>query len=96
MILGFAGEREHAAWCLDLLLEHAPPYGYLPEVDKSHYVCKAEDEEVTRGFFCHLRLDTKMSGGRDYIGVFIGSAAIKYEWFGEMFAILAQLVGTLS
>ena len=36
------------------LVEHGLPYGYLPEPDKSLYVCKGDDEAVAQAPFAWI------------------------------------------
>ena len=81
---------------LEFLLEHRPAYGYLPEVEKSYYVCKAEDEDVAREAFERRSLDIQMSHGRDYLGGFIGSAASKHVWLEAKCKMWVTAVATLA
>ena len=71
-------------YTLTFWLKNGPKYGYYPEVDKSYYVCKLEDEAVARAEFNRLGLDIKLSRGRNYLGGFIGSAETKAGWLADM------------
>ena len=74
---GVAGKAVPNAQCLDFLLKFGPTYGYFPELSKSYYICKAEDEEVTRAAFEGFGLKINYSRGQRYQGGFIRSAKTK-------------------
>ena len=74
---GLAGKAVPNAQCLDFLLKFGPTYGYFPELSKSYYICKAEDEEVTRAAFEGFSLEINYSRGQRYQGGFIRSAKTK-------------------
>ena len=94
--LGLTGKADHAARCLGFLLEHSLVYGYLPNVEKSFYVYKVEDEDLVREAFNSRSLDIQMSRGCDYLGGFVGSAASKHEWLEAKCKMWAQTVETLA
>ena len=76
---GAARKAVHAAACLEYLVINGPGQGYFPEPAKSYYVCKEEDEEVTRQAFEDKGLTINYARGRPCLGGFIGSADSKEE-----------------
>ncbi len=91
-----AGKAVHNAVCLSFLLHHGPRYGYFPDSGKSWYICKAEDEAVTRQAFKANDLDIQYSCGQRYLGGFIGSNARKVDWLGSMVTTWVATVETLA
>jgi hypothetical protein len=90
-----AGKAVHNAACLSFLLRHVPRYGYYPDPGRSWYICKAEDEVVTRQAFEANDLDMYSCGQR-YLGGFIGSNASKVNWLGGMVTTWVAAVKTLA
>jgi hypothetical protein len=93
---GAAGEARWNAACLNYLVRHGPRYGYFFEPDKSYHVCREEDETTAWEAFATLELDMNFVRGRRYLGGFIGSAATKGEWLGDMVATWTAAVETLA
>ena len=91
-----AGKARANAKCLKFLVEKGPKYGYYSEVEKSWYVCKAEDEAVAQQEFAALNLNIKFTRGQRYLGGFIGSAETKHEWIDGMVDKWASAVSTLA
>ena len=75
-----AGKAADSAACLGFLVEHGPLYGFFVGDDKSHFICKEEDEPVARSEFERLGLKIKFARGYRYLGGFVGSQATKQEW----------------
>ena len=48
---GAAGKTLPNAHCLDFLVKFGLQCGHFPEPGKSHYICKAEDEDTARQVF---------------------------------------------
>ena len=93
---GAAGEAVHAAACLEYLVVNGPRLGYFPEPAKSYYICKEEDEEVTRQAFREKGLTINFTRGRAYLGGFVGSAATKEEWLEDKIGTWTDAVETLA
>ena len=81
-----AGEACWNVACMNYLVRFGPRYGYFMEPAKSHYICKAEDEEVAREAFATLNLEINFSRGRRYLGGFFGSEATWEQWIGDLVA----------
>ena len=88
ILVAFADSLLHVwnAACLNYLVRHGPWYGYFVEMDKSYNVCQEEDKATTWEAFATLELNMNFVQGRQYIGRFIGSAATKEEWLGDIVA----------
>ena len=86
----------HNAACLSFLLRHGPRYGYFLDPGKSWYICKVEDEVVTRQAFEANDLGIQYSCGQRYLGGFIGSNASKVDWLGSMVTMWVAAVETLA
>ena len=69
---------------LDFLVKFGPQYGYFFKPDKSYYICKAEDIDITHQDFESVGLDINYSRGQQYLGGFIGSAKTKKLWLAEL------------
>ena len=75
------GEAEDNARLLRLLYEKGPDFGYFPEAEKSHYICKSEDEAAARAAFAaggYAALNYVRN--RRYLGGTYGDAAEKELW----------------
>ena len=90
------GEAEHNAACLDLLVRMGPKYGYHPSPEKSHYICKGEDEKVVRAAFEAKDLTVQYGRGHTYLGGFIGSGERKKEWMEDKIVTWVAAVNTLA
>jgi len=73
--VGTAVENEH---CLAFLVENGPKYGYHLQPEKSWYVCKAEDETVTKEGFGKLDFPIRVTRGKQYLGGLVGSEEEKH------------------
>ena len=90
------GRAEYNARCLEYLVINRPEIGYFPEPGKSWYICKEEDEEVTKQAFVDRGLTIDFTRGEKCLGGFIGSVNLKEEWLEDKIAIWTEAVETLA
>ncbi|KAL7525831.1 hypothetical protein ACHAXR_001182 [Thalassiosira sp. AJA248-18] len=84
----------HNVQCLAFLMTHGPKYGYFPEPDKCYYICKDENEGVAKAAFEQHGLVINFTGGRRYLGGFIGSnCSMVYLGPQGSFAKLSKVSG---
>jgi hypothetical protein len=93
---GAAGKALPNAQCLDFLVKFGPSYGYFPEPEKLHYICKAENKPIAHQAFESFGLKINYSRGQRYLGGFIGSVQRKKEWLGELVGKWVGAVKVLS
>jgi hypothetical protein len=74
------GNVVSCARSLEFLSEVGPIYGYFPEPEKTHVICKEEDELEAKVAFLTRGLDVKYSRGQRYLGGFIGRKKERDEW----------------
>ena len=91
-----AGKAHWNAVCMYYLVRFGPRYGYFVEPAKSHYICKAEDEDVAQEAFGTLNLEINFSCGKCYLGGFFGSEATQEQWIGGMVAKWTLAVESLT
>jgi hypothetical protein len=74
------GNVVSCARSLEFLSEVGPIYGYFPEPEKTHVICKEEDELEAKVVFLTRGLDVQYSRGQRYLGGFIGRKKERDEW----------------
>ncbi|KAL7503938.1 hypothetical protein ACHAXN_001656 [Cyclotella atomus] len=68
--------------CLEFLAEEGPKYGYYPEPEKTHDICKLEDEPEAKAAFLLQGIAISCSRGERYLGGFVG-CRIEREYNGS-------------
>jgi hypothetical protein len=77
------GNMHKCAKCLEYLSEHGPTYGYYIEPEKTHVICKEEEEPEAKAAFLSRGLVVSFSRGQRYLGGFIGSKGEREKWVRE-------------
>jgi len=92
-----AGPAAANAKTLGLLRRAGPKYGYFPETDKSHYICKGEDEvEARRCFEAEGILDLNYSRGERFLGSYVGCGTLKGDYVEGKVAFWTDAIGRLA
>ena len=91
-----AGEAVHNARCMNFLVENGPRYGYFPEPEKSHYICKGEDEAVARAAFAEFGLTINYTRGHRYLGSYLGCGTLKRDYIEAKVSRWCAGVSTLA
>jgi hypothetical protein len=68
---------------MEYLSEHSPTYGYYIEPEKTHVICKEEEEPEAKAAFLSRGLVVSFSRGQRYLGGFIGSKGEREKWVRE-------------
>ena len=74
------GPAIHNARVMKYLVDHGPAYGYFPNVSKSIYICKGEDEQTARSAFDEFNLNVKFVRGHRYLGSYLGCRTLKEDY----------------